>query len=207
MIWKQANYDSLTGLANRQMVQDLLKEEIEISDRSGISIALLFLDLDRFKDINDTLGHDVGDKLLIEAAKRLGSLIREDDTIARIGGDEFVIIMGGLDSPHHVDRIANKLVEKMAEPFYLEQGTGQETVFISTSMGMTLYPQDASNSIEILRNADQAMYAAKHKGGNSFQYFTPSMQQSALSRMSMISDLREALPNKQFQLYYPLLST
>ena len=110
--------------------------------------------------------------------------------------------MSGLDSPHHVDRIASKLVEKMAEPFYLEQDTGKETVFISTSMGITMYPQDASNSIEILRNADQAMYAAKHKGGNGFQYFTPLMQQNALSRMSMISDLREALPNKQFQLYY-----
>ncbi len=202
MIWKQANYDSLTGLANRKMVHDLLKEEIEISDRSDISIAFLFLDLDGFKDINDTLDHNIGDKLLIEAAKRLGSLIREDDTIARIGGDEFVIIMSGLDSPHHVDRIASKLVEKMAEPFYLEQDTGKETVFISTSMGITMYPQDASNSIEILRNADQAMYAAKHKGGNGFQYFTPLMQQNALSRMSMISDLREALPNKQFQLYY-----
>lgn len=198
MIWKQANYDSLTGLANRQMAYDLLEQEIKISERSNKSIALLFLDLDGFKDINDTLGHDVGDKLLIEAAKRLGSLIREIDTIARLGGDEFVIIMGGLDSPHHVDPIANSLVEEMSAPFYL----GQETVFISTSIGITLYPQDASNSIEIMRNADQAMYAAKHKGGNSFQYFTQLMQQSALSRMSVISDLRKALPNEQFQLFY-----
>jgi diguanylate cyclase (GGDEF)-like protein/PAS domain S-box-containing protein len=202
MIWKQANYDSLTGLANRQMAYDILEQEIKISDRTKRSIALLFLDLDGFKDINDTLGHDIGDNLLIEAASRLNSLIPEVYTIARLGGDEFVIIMGGLDSHLHVDKIASNLVEQMAKPFYLGQETRQDIVFISTSIGITLYPQDASNTIEILRNADQAMYAAKHKGGNSFQYFTPSMQQRALSRMSVISDLRNALPNNQFRLYY-----
>jgi diguanylate cyclase (GGDEF)-like protein/PAS domain S-box-containing protein len=198
LIWQQAHYDLLTGLANRQMANSHLIQEIKIADNSNKSIALLFLDLDGFKDINDTLGHDVGDKLLIQAARRLTSLTREVDTIARLGGDEFVIIVGGLESPYNVDRFANNLIKKMTEPFELDQ----QTINISTSIGITLYPQDASNPNEIMRNADQAMYAAKHKGGNSFQYFTPSMHQNALSRMSLISDLRKALPNNEFQLYY-----
>jgi predicted signal transduction protein with EAL and GGDEF domain len=106
--------------------------------------------------------------------------------------------VGGLDSPEKVDLIASDLVKKMAEPFKI----GQETVYISTSIGITIYPQDASDPVAILRNADQAMYAAKNNGGNRFQYFTPSMQQSAVSRMALISDLRTALPRNQFQLYY-----
>jgi diguanylate cyclase (GGDEF)-like protein/PAS domain S-box-containing protein len=197
-IWEQAHYDSLTKLANRQMANDHLQQEIKIVDRSKKSLALLFLDLDGFKDINDTLGHDVGDNLLLEAAKRLSSYTQDVGTIARLGGDEFVIIMGGLDNASPAERIASDLLKKMAQPFKL----GQDTVYISTSIGITLYPQDASDPIEMLRNADQAMYAAKHKGGNSFQYFKPSMQEGALSRMSMISDLRKALPGNQFQLYY-----
>jgi diguanylate cyclase (GGDEF)-like protein/PAS domain S-box-containing protein len=198
MIWEQANYDSLTGLANRQMANDYLDQEIKIADRSNKSVALLFLDLDDFKDINDTLGHEVGDNLLIETAKRLRSYTREVDTIARFGGDEFVILMGGLYGPDSVDQIASNLLKIIAEPFNFEG----EIIHTSTSIGITLYPQDASNPIEMLRNADQAMYAAKHNGGNSFQYFTPSMQQGAVSRMSLIRDLRTALPNNQFQLYY-----
>ncbi|MFT5226621.1 MAG: diguanylate cyclase (GGDEF)-like protein/PAS domain S-box-containing protein [Polaribacter sp.] len=198
MIWKQANYDSLTGLANRQMANEHLEQEIKMADRSNKSIALLFLDLDGFKDINDTLGHGVGDRLLIEASKRLRSYTRDIDTIARLGGDEFVIIMGGLDSPDRVDRFASDLLKKTAEPFTL----GQDVVYISTSIGITLYPQDASGPVEMLRNADQAMYAAKNTGGNRFQYFRPSMQENALSRMSLIGDLRIALQNNEFQLYY-----
>lgn len=198
VIWEQANYDSLTGLANRQMANDHLEQEIKIADRSNRSVALLFLDLDGFKDINDTLGHDVGDNLLIEAAKRLNLYIRDVDTIARFGGDEFVIIMGGLDSPYQADQIMTNLLKRIAEPFTL----GEETVHTSTSIGITIYPQDASSPVEMLRNADQAMYAAKRNGGSSFQYFTPSMQQNAVSRMSLIRDLRMALPSNQFQLYY-----
>jgi diguanylate cyclase (GGDEF)-like protein/PAS domain S-box-containing protein len=198
MIWTQANYDSLTGMANRQMANEHLEQEIKMADRSNKSIALLFLDLDQFKDINDTLGHSVGDNLLIEVAKRLRSYVRDVDTIARLGGDEFVIIIGGLESSDYVDRIASNLLKKTAEPYTLEQ----DVVHISTSIGIALYPQDASDSVEMLRNADQAMYAAKDNGGNRFQYFRPSMQQNALSRMSLISDLRPALLNNEFQLYY-----
>ena len=198
MIWKQAHYDSLTGLANRQMVNNQLEQEIKIADLSRKSMALLFIDLDDFKAINDTLGRDIGDKLLIEAAKRLRSHIRTVDAIARLGGDEFVIIMGGLDSPYQSDKMASNLLKEMAEPFDL----GPEVAFISASIGITIYPQDASNSIGILRNADRARYAAKRNGGNNFQYFTPIMQQHALSRLSVINDLRSAIPRRQFRLYY-----
>jgi diguanylate cyclase (GGDEF)-like protein/PAS domain S-box-containing protein len=202
-IWEQANYDSLTKLANRQMASDYLEHEIKISDRSNKSIALLFLDLDGFKDINDTLGHDVGDTLLLEVARRLNSYTRDVDTVARVGGDEFVVIMGGLDSSHPAERIASDLLKKIAEPFAL----AQETVFISASIGITIYPQDASDAVEMLKNADQAMYAAKQNGGNSFYYFMPSMQHNAINRMSVISDLRKALSDNQFQLYYqPIVS-
>jgi diguanylate cyclase (GGDEF)-like protein/PAS domain S-box-containing protein len=198
IIWEQAHYDSLTGLANRKMANDKLEQAIKVADRSNTSIAFLFLDLDGFKHINDTQGHDFGDMLLVEVSKRLRSYFRETDTLARFGGDEFVIIVGGLDSPNQVDLIASDLVKEMAEPFKM----GQETVYISTSVGITIYPQDASDPVAILRSADQAMYAAKNNGGNRFQYFTPWMQQSAVSRMALISDLRTALPENQFQLYY-----
>jgi diguanylate cyclase (GGDEF)-like protein/PAS domain S-box-containing protein len=198
MIWKQAHYDSLTGLANRQMVNNQLEQEIKIADCSSKSIALLFIDLDNFKAINDTFGRGIGDKLLIEAAKRLRSHIRKIDTVARLGGNEFVIIMGGLESPYQSDQVASNLLKKMAEPFDL----GYDVAFISASIGITIYPHDASNSIGILKNGDRARYAAKRHGGNNFQYFTPIMQQCALSRLSLINDLRSALPKRQFRLHY-----
>ncbi|MEQ6918226.1 EAL domain-containing protein [Halomonas aquatica] len=198
IIWEQAHYDSLTGLANRKMADEHLEQKIKVADRSNTSVAFFFLDLDRFKDINDARGHDIGDKLLIQVAKRLRSHLREIDTIARFGGDEFVIIIGGIDSTDQVDLIANDLVKKMAEPLNL----GKELAYISASVGITLYPQDASDPIALLRNADQAMYAAKNSGGDRFQYFTPSMQKSAVSRMALINDLRTALAENQFKLYY-----
>ncbi len=198
LIWKQANYDALTGLANREMLTDRLQQEIKKAARSNHIVALLYLDLDQFKDVNDTLGHHIGDILLVEAARRLNSYVREVDTVARLGGDEFTIIMGDLDNANAVERVANDILKKLAEPFYL----GDETAFISTSIGITFYPRDASEPSEMLKNADQAMYAAKKLGRNCFQYFTTSMQEDALSRMALIKDLRVALPNMQFQLYY-----
>jgi len=203
LIWKQANYDALTGLANRQMLNDRLQQEIKKAARANNSVALFYLDLDQFKDVNDTLGHHVGDTLLVEAATRLRSYVREVDTVARLGGDEFTIVMGGLDYSEGVERVASDLLKKMAEPFKL----GDETAYISTSIGITFYPEDASGATEMLKNADQAMYAAKNMGRNCFCYFTNSMQQNALARMTLIKELRSALPNKQFQLYYqPIVS-
>lgn len=198
LIWKQANYDALTGLANREMLNVHLQQEIDKSVQSSNSVALLYLDLDQFKDVNDTLGHHIGDILLIEAGKRLSECIRKIDILARVGGDEFAIIIGGLDGLAGVERLANDLLRKLAEPFKL----GGETSYISASIGITFYPSDAADAAEMFKNGDQAMYAAKKLGRNCFQYFTTSMQEDAMLRMTLINDLRNALPNKEFQLYY-----
>jgi len=198
LIWKQANYDSLTGLANRKLLRDRLEQEIKKASRANQSVALLYLDLDQFKDVNDTLGHHVGDRLLQEAAHRLSSYIRDVDTVARLGGDEFTIIMGGLDEFTSVERVAAAILETMAQPFQLDA----ETAYVSASIGITFYPQDGTQIDELFKNADQAMYAAKSMGRNCFQYFTPSMQQAAMARMSTVKDLHTALPNNEFVLHY-----
>jgi diguanylate cyclase (GGDEF)-like protein/PAS domain S-box-containing protein len=198
LIWNQANFDLLTGLANRQMLRDRLEHEIRNAHRAGSSVALLYLDLDQFKDVNDTLGHSLGDMLLKEAAARLSASVREADTVARLGGDEFTIVMGGLDTPRTVERVANDILERFRQPFRLVD----ETAYVSTSIGITLYPEDAIDVDQMLKNADQAMYAAKDNGRNCYQYFTSSMQELALSRALLIRDLRCALPENQFRLCY-----
>jgi len=198
LIWNQANFDQLTGLANRQMLRDRLEQEIRNAHRTGNRVALLYLDLDQFKDVNDSLGHNLGDMLLKEAAARLSASVREADTVARLGGDEFTIVMGGLTSSSAVERVASDILERFRQPFSLMD----ETAYVSTSIGITLYPEDATEADEMLKNADQAMYAAKDKGRNCYQYFTSSMQELAFSRALMIRDLRSALPENQFRLCY-----
>ena len=198
LIWKQANYDSLTGLANRKLLRDRLDQEIRKANRANQSVALLYLDLDQFKDVNDTLGHHVGDRLLKEAAQRLSSYIRDIDTVARLGGDEFIIVMGSLEDFTSVERVAAAILEKMTQPFQLDD----ESAYISASIGITFYPQDGTQIDELFKNADQAMYAAKNMGRNCYQYFTPSMQEAAMKRMSTVKDLHNALPNDEFVLHY-----
>jgi diguanylate cyclase (GGDEF)-like protein/PAS domain S-box-containing protein len=198
IIWRQANFDPLTELPNRSMFYDRLDMEMKNSKRSGAPLALMFLDLDRFKGINDTLGHDMGDILLKEAARRLSGCVREIDTVARLGGDEFTVILGELGSPAVIDRVAHDILEKLAKPFPL----GNETGYVSSSLGITLYPQDADSIDELLKNADQAMYAAKNQGGNRYRYFTPSMQEAAQVRMRLSNDLRGALAGRQFLIHY-----
>jgi diguanylate cyclase (GGDEF)-like protein/PAS domain S-box-containing protein len=198
LIWKQANFDFLTKLPNRNMFHDRLEQEIKKADRTGLPMALLFLDLDHFKDVNDTLGHDMGDLLLKAAASRLQRCVRDTDTVARLGGDEFTIILGELKHGADITRIAQDIQREIAEPFQL----GSETAFISTSIGITVYPQDGATIDALLKNADQAMYAAKDQGRNRFNYFTPTMQENAQSRMHMTSDLRSALAGRQFRLHY-----
>jgi diguanylate cyclase (GGDEF)-like protein/PAS domain S-box-containing protein len=197
-IWRQANFDLLTGLPNRSMFHDRLEHEIKKASRAGLPLALMFIDLDHFKEVNDTLGHDMGDILLTEAARRLSSCIRQVDTVARLGGDEFTIIMDGLDDRGSVERVARDILTKLAEPFRLKI----ETVYLSASIGITLYPDDATEVDALLKNADQAMYAAKNQGRNHFNYFTPSMQHAAQARMRMVNDLRGALAGNQFQVVY-----
>ena len=194
----QANYDPLTQLPNRRLLRDRLVQEMKMSNRSGLPLALMFIDLDQFKDINDTLGHDMGDMLLKEAADRLSKCVRGADTIARMGGDEFTVIMGELDDLGSVERAAQNILHKLAEPFQL-QG---EVAYISASIGITLYPEDTLDIDELLKNSDQAMYAAKHQGRNCFSYFTSSMQEAAQTRMRLAGDLRGALVGNQFRVFY-----
>ncbi len=197
-IWRQANFDPLTGLPNRQMFFDRLEQEIKKAQRSGHTFALLFIDLDRFKEVNDTLGHSQGDQLLKIAAERLNACVRNSDTVSRLGGDEFTIILGNLDSTDSVERIAEHILSRMAEPFPLESGQS----YVSASMGITLYPTDSDDITQLLKNADQAMYAAKDRGRNRYSFFTASLQEAAQYRLIMAQDLRMALLQQQFEVYY-----
>lgn len=198
LIWKQANFDTLTGLPNRHMFHDRMVQEIKKADRTELEIALLFIDLDKFKEVNDTLGHTMGDILLQEAARRIGGCVRETDTVARLGGDEFTVILAEIGDTGSVERVAENIRQSLAKPFLLKN----EMVYISTSIGITLYPNDATNVDDLLKNADQAMYAAKNEGRNRFRYFTPAMQQSAQDRLRLTNELRGALQARQFRIYY-----
>ena len=198
LIWRQANFDALTNLPNRRMLCDRLEQFIRKAQRAGTKMALMFIDLDRFKEVNDTLGHHVGDKLLIEAARRIGESVRASDTVARLGGDEFTVILPEVDEPGCVERVAQGIIDALAAPFRL----GTEQVFISASIGITLYPTDATGIEALLKQADQAMYVAKNGGRNRYSYFTPALQQAAEIRMRLTSDLRSALRQQQLRVYY-----
>jgi diguanylate cyclase (GGDEF)-like protein/PAS domain S-box-containing protein len=197
-IERQANYDDLTGLPNRRLFADRLEQAMKESHRSGLPLALLFLDLDLFKEVNDTLGHNMGDLLLQETARRLVGCVRETDTVARLSGDEFTILLTRLTDLSIVERIAEKICAALAEPFQLEE----EQVFISVSTGITLYPNDADKFDDLFKYADQAMYAAKASGRNRFHYFTPALQQEAENHMRLTRDLRGALAGQQFVVHY-----
>ncbi|NOQ16604.1 MAG: EAL domain-containing protein [Methyloprofundus sp.] len=197
-IWKQANFDALTNLPNRHLFGDRLAHEIKAAQRTKKSLALFFIDLDHFKEVNDTFGHDKGDLLLVEAAQRIQRCVRESDTISRLGGDEFTVILTELESPLRVERIAEGLLHSLSLPFAL----GLEEVYISASLGIAFYPDDTDNTSELVRNADQAMYIAKENGRNQFSFFTQSMQVTAQYRHLLLKDLRHALSEGQFLLYF-----
>lgn len=197
-IQRQANFDPLTQLPNRRLFLDRLEQEINKSRRADLSLALLLIDLDEFKEVNDTLGHDVGDILLQETAQRIRSCIRDANTVARLGGDEFTVILTELSGRNHVEDIAQKIIDKLAEPFHL----GHEVTYISASIGITLYPTDAGDIDTLMKNADQAMYAAKKQGRNRFSYFTPLLQAAAQARLQLSKDLREAISDKQFTMHF-----
>ncbi|MYM69631.1 EAL domain-containing protein [Pseudoduganella sp. FT55W] len=198
LIWQQANFDTLTHLPNRRMFLDRLAHDMLKSQRDKSRIAVLFIDLDHFKEVNDTLGHQQGDVLLVDAARRISACVRKSDTVARLGGDEFTVILCELETPDQVERIAQDILARMLQPFVL----GQEQAFVSASIGITLYPDDALDIDSLLKHADQAMYAAKGAGRNRYSYFTPTLQVAALSRMRLTNDLRGALKGEQFELYF-----
>jgi diguanylate cyclase (GGDEF)-like protein/PAS domain S-box-containing protein len=197
-IWHQANFDPLTGLANRNLFQDRLERALTSGRRKQQQVGLMFLDLDRFKWINDTLGHAAGDLLLIEAAARLQACVREEDTVARMGGDEFTLVLQGLGNQDPLQDVAEKVLAALAQPFVLN-GTPQ---YISASVGVTVYPLDADNTSDLLRNADIAMYQAKGAGRNCYRFYSAHMQEDAVVRVQVEHDLRQALAGGGFALHY-----
>jgi len=197
-IWRKANFDSITGLPNRRLFVDRFLKSIQLSKRDSSSSALLYIDLDRFKEINDSLGHDVGDKLLVETANRLSLLVRESDNVSRIGGDEFSIILNKLKDPIKIDNLAESIIASLNNPFYIEDNT----LFISASIGIAVYPEDGKDISSLLKSADQALYKSKHDGRNRYTFFTPEMQKRADKRHRISNDLRTAIPNNEFELYY-----
>ncbi len=191
-----AQYDHLTGLTNRALFQDRLEQALARAKRSGALVALMFLDLDRFKAVNDTLGHGTGDLLLKKVAERLEGSVRETDTVARIGGDEFGIILEGLTEAQDAALVARKIIDKLVQPFVLD---GHE-VFVTTSIGIAVYP--SSNGDSLLTDADSAMYCAKEQGRNTYRFHTPEMNAQVRERLNMESKLRRALDQEEFLLYY-----
>lgn len=198
IIWEQANFDTLTGLPNRRLFHDRLEQELKKAERENTPLALMFIDLDHFKEVNDTLGHEVGDLLLQDAARRVAKCVREADTLARLGGDEFTVILPGLTDTERLESIAGNIIRTLATPFQI----AASTVYVSASIGITIFPSDAKNLGTLLKNADQAMYVAKSKGRNQFSYFTVSMQEAANMRLQLSNDLRGALDAGQFEVYY-----
>lgn len=195
---RQASYDALTGLPNRRLFGNRLREEIIKSDRSGENVALLFIDLDHFKDVNDTLGHEVGDQLLLEASQRIQHSVRESDTVARLGGDEFVVVLPEVADIAHLGQVAQSVIDSLTQPFQL----ARHAAHISASIGIASYPMDADSADVLVGCADKAMYAAKEQGRNSFSFFTTAMQAQAEYRLHMASDLRRALSGGQLEVHY-----
>ena len=196
-LWSRANYDPLTGLPNRYLFLDRLTESLHRVNRTGEALALLFVDLDGFKEVNDSLGHTAGDQVLEEAARRIQSCIRESDTAGRLGGDEFAILISGLQDATGAGAVAEKVLQALAHPLHL-QG---RTATVSASVGITLAPADGTRLDDLLRQADQAMYAAKTGGKDRFAYFTPQLQAAALGRQRLTDELAQALERDELELF------
>lgn len=194
----QANYDALTGLPNRNLFMDRLWQTVAVARREKTNAGLMFVDLDRFKMVNDTLGHTAGDALLIEAARRLRSVVREEDTVARLGGDEFTVILHNMDQELDASVVADKIVQALFSPFSID-GTD---VHVSGSIGVTVYPRDGETADELLRNSDAAMYRAKERGRNCYHFYTPEIQERAIGRLHMENALHAALENGEFEVFY-----
>ncbi|MRS97260.1 EAL domain-containing protein [Ralstonia pickettii] len=198
VIWRQANFDPLTELPNRHMFYNRLRHEIARARQASTQLALLFIDLDRFKEVNDTLGHDQGDVLLKEIARRISAIVRGTDTVARLAGDEFTIILPDLPDAGAATPIIRALLARIAAPLQL----GEESVEVSASIGVAMYPRDADSAESLLVRADQAMFAAKSAGRNQWAVFTPALQRAEQERLRVTSDLRVALTQGQLAVHY-----
>ena len=201
-LYHRAHYDDLTKLPNRQLFGDRLQREIVHARRAKSLVAVLFLDVDRFKHANDTLGHSFGDELLRRIAERLTSSVRETDTVARLGGDEFTIVLVGAATPTKVVNLARAIPKRLAQPFFID---GRE-YFTSTSLGVAFYPQDGSTAAELLKNADTVMCRGKERGGAQLVCFEEAMNADSLKRMTLAQDLYRALERQElFLVFQPIV--
>ncbi|PTR17221.1 PAS domain S-box-containing protein/diguanylate cyclase (GGDEF)-like protein [Nitrosospira sp. Nsp2] len=195
-----AHYDPLTGLPNRALLADRIKIAIAHADRYSHRLALLFVDLDRFKLVNDSLGHEIGDKLLKVVAERLQSSVRQIDTISRVGGDEFIVLLGQIDSPEDAARVARKIITALSQPHEIEE----HELLVSASIGISIYPDSAKDASGLMRNADSSMYCAKEAGRNRYQFYSVELTSRATERLSLERDLRGAVErNEIFAVYQP----
>ncbi len=195
---RRANYDTLTGLPNRALFRDRLEQAIRRAEDEAGQVALLFIDLDRFKEVNDLLGHDAGDLLLVEAAQRVQACVRKGDTVARLGGDEFTVILTDAGELAHVEAVAQTILDALARPFQIQA----EALYIAGSIGIARFPDDARDPEELMRNADHAMYRSKSGGRNQLTFFEAKMQAAALRRLKLLAELRHAVPGKQLELHF-----
>jgi diguanylate cyclase (GGDEF)-like protein/PAS domain S-box-containing protein len=193
-----AHYDGLTGLPNRSMFHQRAGHALAQARRSGKALAILFIDLDRFKNINDTLGHDAGDHVLEESAERLRGCLRESDTVGRLGGDEFVVLIEELAEPAQVALVAQKIIAAIARPFPLDA----QEVHLTASIGISAFPEDSQSVEGLMKNADIAMYRAKEQGRNGYRFYSAQMNVHTLERLALESDLRRALERDEFLLHY-----
>ena len=197
-ILQQAHFDSLTGLPNRFLSLDRLSQLLSEAERNDEKVAVMFMDLDDFKKINDTLGHETGDKLLVEAAARIHHALRSGDTVGRLGGDEFLVLLGGLNDAIDARPITEKLLTAFKEPFRID---GRELIQ-STSIGVAIYPDDGDNASELLRKADSAMYHAKELAWNTYSFFTETMNRDVSRRLALEEQMHGALGRREFEVHY-----
>ncbi|QDS35792.1 bifunctional diguanylate cyclase/phosphodiesterase [Brevibacillus brevis] len=193
-----AYHDALTDLPNRRMYVQQLSKEMMQAKRFQSNLAVLFLDMDRFKDVNDSFGHDVGDMLLIEASKRLQACLKPGDVVARLGGDEFTIMQNHLQDRSEATALAEQIMNQLQRPFELEG----HVFNVSCSIGIALYPQDGDNPEDLLKRADTALYTVKSRGKNGYDFFDPTMEAKSLERILMENEMRKAIEQEQFQIYY-----
>ncbi len=194
----QAHYDALTSLPNRVLFLDRLKHSMEIAKRYNSQVALIFIDLDHFKEINDSIGHHAGDYILQECARRLQSMLRKSDTVSRFGGDEFTIILEKMHNESQIVDTIQLILDKLQEPYFYEH----RKLYSGASIGISIYPENGSTHQELLKNADAAMYKAKEKGRNTYSFYTQAMTKKAHERVILETKLREALKHDAFTLYY-----